>query len=332
MCNDMCFSWLATSFTSLLLFIFVAAVLLLSFQTSTLPLPWCRRSNSRVLLIVLLPNSIQLTLLEVQRSFDYRVLGEAYSRMQQEDKSRSDPLERGNNTILWRSHKGDNDDIVTMSENSTLAPKQFPAAILQQSSTSKQMSLQISTTLVLMFCLAPLATEAFAPGITVDNPWRRTRGGQHHSKPVAQRQYSAPQTVLLRPPETCYEILAGTVRASRRTVPFRFFASQSAEDNVDDDDEDDDDTNEGRMRKRDRIKDWFSTSSSSSSSEDATRSRIKSRFDNLFSGMPSLGEILADQPNDEQGDTDASTGKASRKVPKKDPLWFEEEKRRIVDR
>ena len=111
---------------------------------------------------------------------------------------------------------------------------------------------------------------------------------------------------------------------------WRLFASRQEDDmNQEDDDEeedddDDDDTNEGRMRKRDRIKDWFSSSGDDSSS----RSRVKAKFDNLLSGMPSLSDMLADRSDD---DEDTSTGGVRRRN-RKDPAWFEQEKKRIMDR
>ena len=93
----------------------------------------------------------------------------------------------------------------------------------------------------------------------------------------------------------------------------------------DEDDDEEEDTSESRLRKRDRIKDWFSTNSDG---DDDRSPRIKARFDNLFSGMPSVGDILTEKTQDE-------LNMASEEIDaeiKKDPEWFEQEKKRIMER
>jgi hypothetical protein len=103
-------------------------------------------------------------------------------------------------------------------------------------------------------------------------------------------------------------------------------SSFMVEEDDDEEEEGDDDSNESRTRKRDFIKDFFTTPSTTGAD---SRQRVKTKFEDFFGGMPGVGEILGDSPEDD--DNDVSSRGTPRK-PKQDPAWFEEEKKRIMDR
>ena len=197
-----------------------------------------------------------------------------------------------------------------------------------QRHNNKWLTCCAQTTAVVLLCLAPSA-QAFAPGV---HTWKQAQGtttGTGATQPaavVARR----PKSAAVRPNDASGITGATSPSTLGSAGPWRLWASLF-------DPEQDDDDDEGRMRKRDRIKDWFSSSSSSSSSsgissdsDDDSRSRIKAKFGDLLSGMPSLSEMLAEQPDDdEQNDGNSNP---VRKSQEKDPAWFEQEKKRIMDR
>ena len=249
---------------------------------------------------------------------------------QRDDNSTMDLFSASSSKIFRRCDDGD--DVTT--EISTSKQIEIPHARLEHKPINWMTCIQLST-LVLLY-LSPHGAKAFSPGIVNT---RKTRTGD--PKPISvtagQRHDTLAPSLWRSRDDEAQELKSGMSQTSwwRTGGSLRLFSSRYGENNdpEDDDDDDDDDTedtNEGRMRKRDRIKDWFTSSSSSTSDMgDDSRSRIKTKLDNLFSGMPSLGEILADRPDE---DTSSNAVEEVRRGAKRDPDWFEEEKKRILDR
>lgn len=199
--------------------------------------------------------------------------------------------------------------------------------------------LLVQAAVVLVACCLHLA-DAFAPCPSSTIGRTNARGvGERRATAfdptTAKKPWQPTGAVTRHDPFRCN---VGQTRLCRTVLPLSATRLDDEKEEDDDDDYDGDDDQDGssstgRLRKRDRIKDWFTQTTAGGGSDDS-RKRVKTKFDSLFSGMPSVNEILSDNSQQEEMDDASMPGsRPSRRGGRnKDPSWFENEKKRIMDR